>query len=93
MPTRTHCWLLDSLAVQQDPQLLLCRAAFQQVGPQPVPFLLCGAVPPQIQDPTFAFVELNSVPLCTPLQLVEVHLKEGTEVEEDIKILIILSCQ
>lgn len=49
------------------------QSHFQQVGPQPV--VVHGAVTPQVQDPTFASVGLNSVLLCMPLQPVEVHLK------------------
>jgi len=37
-----------------------------------------GVVPPQVQDPAFAFVEPHQVPLCPTLQPVQVMLNGST---------------
>lgn len=52
--------------VQQNPQLLLLRAAFQKVSPQPA--MVHRVISLQVQNPAFAFVELQRVPLCPALQ-------------------------
>ncbi|RMB97863.1 hypothetical protein DUI87_25341 [Hirundo rustica rustica] len=41
--------------IHQNSQVLLSRASPQQINPQPV--LVLGVIPPQVQDPTLAFVE------------------------------------
>lgn len=48
------------LVVHQDPEVLLCRAAFHQVTPQPL--LVHGAVPPQVKNFAFEFAELHEIP-------------------------------
>ena len=59
LATRAHCWLMDNLSSTSTSR---CKAALQQVCPEPV--LVHGVVPPQVQDPAFAFVEHHQVPLC-----------------------------
>jgi len=51
-------------------------AASQQVSPTPV--LVHGVIPPQVQDPALALVELHEVPLCPALQPVQVLLNGST---------------
>jgi len=53
--TRAHGQLVISL----DTQVTLCRAAVQQVILEPV--MVHGVVPPQMQDPALALVELHQV--------------------------------
>ncbi|PKU42626.1 glycoprotein xg [Limosa lapponica baueri] len=48
------------------------QSCLQQVNPQPV--LVQGVIPPQVQHPTLAFVEVPQVPLCPALQPVQVSL-------------------
>jgi len=56
---RLHCWLTVR-KVHQDPQVLLCRAVFQPVGPQHV--LIPRIIPSQVQEFAFSLVELE-IPL------------------------------
>jgi len=37
-----------------------------------------GGVPPQVQDPAFAFVEPHQVPLCPTFQPIQVTLNGST---------------
>jgi len=62
--------------IHQHSQVPLCRAAVQQVRPKPV--LVHGVVPPQVQDPALALVELHQVPLRLTLQPVQVTLNGST---------------
>ncbi|PKU44305.1 hypothetical protein llap_5392 [Limosa lapponica baueri] len=62
--------------IHQDSQVFLLRAAPQQVSSQPV--LVKGVIPPQVQHPTLAFIEVHQVPLCPTLQPVQVSLDGGT---------------
>lgn len=66
------------LDVHQDPQVLFCRLAPQQVSPQSG--LVCVVIPPQVEDPLFAFVEFQTVHLCPSLQPAEVFLKVCMEI-------------
>jgi len=65
-----------SLVIHQDTQVPLCRAAFQQVSPELV--LVYWGTPAQLQEPTHVLVELDQVPLCPTLQLVQVSLNGST---------------
>jgi len=72
LATRAHCWLV----VHKHSQIPLRTATFQQVHPKPV--LVHGVVPPQVQDPALALVELHQVPLCPTFQPVQVTLNGST---------------
>lgn len=56
------------------PQGLLCHAAFQTAGPQPLP----AAISPQQLDFAFAFVELHEVPVSLFFQLDEISWNGST---------------
>ena len=72
-----HAWLGHGyLLIHQHSQVLLCRAALQQVSPEPV--LMHGVIPPQVQDLALALVELHWFPLCPTLQPVQISLKGST---------------
>lgn len=62
--------------VHQDPQGLLCHAAFQPVGPQPLP----AAISPQQPDFAFAFVELHEVAVSLFLQPDEISWNGSTTI-------------
>lgn len=66
-----HFWPLESLLSTGT-----LRAAFQEVSSQPVQ--VPGIIPPQVQDPAFAFVEFLELPLHTILQAVQVSLDVST---------------
>lgn len=51
---------------EKDLQVLLCKAAFQPVGPQCV--LVLGVIPPQMQGPEFLVAELHEEHISTFLQ-------------------------
>lgn len=57
-----------NLTVYQDNQILLCRAASQSVGTQPV--LVRGVMPPKVQDFTFTLDKIHEVAVSPSLQLV-----------------------
>ena len=62
--------------VHQHSQVLLHRAASQQVNPLSV--VVHGVIPPQVQDPALAFAEFQKDLLCPPVQSVEVLLQGCT---------------
>lgn len=64
------------LGVPQDPKTLLCRAAFQLVGPQVV--LVPGVIPTQVQDFKLCLVEFNEILLSSILQPVQILLNGST---------------
>ena len=53
-----------SFGVHQDPQVLLCKAAFQPCGPQRG--LEHGFIPPQGQNLAFPSVEFHEIPVGIP---------------------------
>lgn len=59
-------------------QVLLCKAAFQPVVPQPV--LVHGAIPPHVQDFALPFIHLNKVPDSPLLQTLKVPLNVSTTI-------------
>lgn len=67
---------LIGLLGHQDTQILLHRAAPQQVNPQAL--LLSRVFLSHMQDPAFAFDEFWEVLLCPSLQPVEMPLKDCT---------------
>jgi len=51
-------WLAHvQLCVQQDPQVLFCKVAFQSVSLQPL--LVPGAIPPEVQVSAFPFLNFT----------------------------------
>ncbi|PKU29465.1 glycoprotein xg [Limosa lapponica baueri] len=75
LATMAHFWLTGILLSTRTPRSFphSCSPAGQ---PQCV--LVQGAIPPQVQHPTLAFVEFHQVPLCPALQPVQVSLYGGT---------------
>ncbi|KAK4815896.1 hypothetical protein QYF61_009947 [Mycteria americana] len=61
------------LAVDQQPQVLLCWAAFQPLFPKPV--LLHGVLVTQVQDPTLGLVKPYTVDFSPSIQPVQVPLQ------------------
>ena len=66
-----HC----QLAVHQDPKVLFCETAFQQISPHCVE--VPEVIPYERQDFAFLFVELHEVSICLFLQSVEVSLNSS----------------
>ena len=64
------------ILVHQDPQVLLCKAAFQPVDYQPV--LVPGVTPSKGQGFTFPFAKLHGIPASPFLQLFKVSLNGST---------------
>lgn len=64
--------------VHQDPQGLLCKAAFQLVGPQPV--LMPAVILAQEQEFVFSFVELHEIPVSLFLQSIDVLVNCSTAI-------------
>ena len=72
LATRAHCWPMGNLLSTSTPRSF--SAELPPAG-QPQPVLVhWGCHPPQVQDPTLAFVELHEVPLCPALQPAQVSL-------------------
>lgn len=83
----THCWLIDSLAAQQDPQLLLCRATSSRLAPSL--WWSMGLLLPRYRTlhlPLLDLIQFFSACLSN-------LLKSIWKVEVDIYIVILLSCQ
>jgi len=68
-------WKPNILVFKKQLDLPLVKLTLQQVCPKPV--LVHGVVPPQVQDPALALVELQ-VLLCLALQPVQVTLNGST---------------
>ncbi|KAK4818798.1 hypothetical protein QYF61_019519 [Mycteria americana] len=63
----------SQVAINQHPQVLFCRAAFQPLFPKPV--ALHGVVVTQVQDPALGLVEPHTIGLCPWIQPVQIPLQ------------------
>ncbi|CAM9285466.1 unnamed protein product, partial [Bubo scandiacus] len=63
------------LGVHQDTQGFFYQAAFHLSGPQHI--VVCGVVPPQVQDYALLFLELHEVLVIPFMQPVEVPLDDS----------------
>ncbi|KAK4810949.1 hypothetical protein QYF61_013357 [Mycteria americana] len=68
------------VAVNQHPQVLFCRAAFQPLFPKPV--ALHGVVVAQVQDPALSLVKPHTIDLGPSIQPVQVPLQSLLTLKE-----------
>ena len=76
LASKAHRLLMVNLSSTRTPRSLSTELLSSRSTPN---LYWChGVVPPQVQDPAFALVELHQVPLCPTLQPVQVSLNGST---------------